>query len=342
MDDLQLFDTDGDFLVLEAQGGAKYRLLIDEAVRASIRREAPTKLDTVSITPREIQEEIRNGATISELVDKTGAPFNFIEKFAAPVIAELDHVVSSALSIRLTIAGDRYSDSTQVEFGEVIASRLVASGASSISWMAKKIDTNSWNIVASYQINGGDGSATWNFDPRRLNLSPESETAVTISSSESLTNNLIPKLRPVVSETLTPEPVMAETVLLTPTAQRDPVSNVSPAVSQPNKSVPAAFQTPSNLGTEEPLSATADLLEALRRKRTERESVNLEPEPDLDNIRVLEFQPSVAESPVAPEVPNAPLGDASQLDAEPKEGSKKGRASMPSWDEIVFGTKTED
>lgn len=339
MDDLQLFDTDGDFLVLEAQGGAKYRLLIDESVRASIRREVPIKLDTVSITPREIQEEIRNGATISELVDRTGAPFNFVEKFAAPVIAELDHVVSSALSIRLTIAGDRYSDSTQVEFGEVIGSRLVASGASSISWMAKKLDTNSWNIVANYQINGGDGSATWNFDPRRLNLSPESETAVTISSSESLTNNLIPKLRPVVSESLIPEPAMAETVLLTPVAQP---ATAAPAVSQPNKSVPAAFQTPTNLSTEEPLSATADLLEALRRKRTERESLNLEPEPDEDNIRVLEFQPVIAQSPDPSESPDAPVGDASQLDAEPKEGLKKGRASMPSWDEIVFGTKTED
>ena len=80
MDDIRLFETDGDYLVLEAQDGQKYRLLIDESVRSSVKKEPIALLDSISITPREIQEEIRNGATIQDLIDRSGASFDFIEE----------------------------------------------------------------------------------------------------------------------------------------------------------------------------------------------------------------------------------------------------------------------
>ncbi|MEN9955403.1 MAG: hypothetical protein RLY34_210 [Actinomycetota bacterium] len=341
MDDIRLFETDGDYLVLEAQDGQKYRLLIDESVRSSVKKEPRPLLDSISITPREIQEEIRNGATIQDLIDRSGASFDFIEKFAAPVIAELEHIVSSALSVRLTIAGDRYNDSTQIEFGEIISSRLITSGATAISWVAKKLEPSNWHVTANYRLNGVSGSATWSFDPRRLTLSPESETAVTLSSQETLNDSPIPKLRPVdlaqlqpPQETIVLDEVIALTSLETPIA----VEPFEP-------STPAAFkkleQPESKI--EEPLSATADLLEALRRKRTEREDTQLQPHPETNNIRVIDFEPSViAELPRETQEMNSELVSEGQgTQAEPK-APKKGRASMPSWDEIVFGTKADD
>jgi hypothetical protein len=362
MDDIRLFESDGDYLVLEAQDGQKYRLLVDDTVRSSVKKEPIAHLDSITITPREIQEEIRNGASIDDLVSRSGASFDFVEKFAAPVIAELEHIVSSALSVRLTIAGDRYSDSTQIEFGDIIAGRLVTSGATGISWIAKKIEPSNWHVTASYSLNGSNGSATWSFDPRKLTLSPESETAVTLSTQETINDTPIPKLRTVSLETAEPVAV-AETVLLDDVIpfsrgsdQETPVA-ISPEEQWPPvqtsmpSSTPAAFKK-----TEEPLSATADLLEALRRKRTEREDVELEPHPTTSSIRVIDFEPVTsaelvpAEEPVMTEEPvkteeevvAASATEFSTTEPDSKPAAKKGRAAMPSWDEIVFGTKADD
>jgi len=354
MDDIRLFETDGEYLVLEAQDGQKFRLLVDDTVRSSVKKESLPKLDSIEITPREIQEEIRNGASIQELIDRSGASFEYIEKFAAPVIAELNHIVSSALSVRLTIAGDRYNDSTQIEFGEIIAGRLVTSGATGISWVAKKVEPNSWKITANYQLNGVSGSATWSFDPRRLTLSPESETAVTLSSQESLSTGLIPKLRTVeqsridapqqheaVAETVVMEDVISLSARLeTPLAQEEvPVPSTPAAFKRNNESSQMAKNA------EEPLSATADLLEALRRKRTEREETTLEPHPQTANIRVIDFEPpQVVETKQISEPELEVTAEVVQEVADEVENkpAKKGRAAMPSWDEIVFGTKADD
>lgn len=332
MDDIRLFETDGDYLVLEAQDGQKYRLLVDDMVRSSVKKEPLLLLDSITITPREIQEEIRNGVSIDDLVKRSGASFDFVEKFAAPVIAELEHIVSSALSVRLTIAGDRYSDSTQIEFGDIIAGRLVTSGATGISWIAKKIEPNNWNITANYVLNGTDGSATWGFDPRRLTLSPESETAVTLSSQETINSSPIPKLRPVATESTTLESVYSEPVA--ETVVMEDVIPSTPAAFMRSLEVTENVATPTSPASNaEPLSATADLLEALRRKRTEREEVQLEPHPETANLRVIDFEP-------IPE-PATPVEIITEIE-ESKPVLKKGRAAMPSWDEIVFGTKADD
>jgi hypothetical protein len=348
MDDIRLFETDGDFLVLEAQDGQKFRLLIDDAVRSSIKRDKIQQLDSITITPREIQEEIRNGSTIEQLIKESGASFEFIEKFAAPVIAELEHIVSSALSVRLTIAGDRYNDSTQIEFGEIISGRLVTSGATGISWKAKKIEPNNWHIIANYALNGTDGSATWAFDPRRLTLSPESETAVTLSSQETLNTSVIPKLRTVEAPTANETVVMEDVIPIGRGAEFETPIAREPEPPRPEPSTPAAFlKAVSPEVAPEPLSATADLLEALRRKRTEREvpadsKVDLENQPSTSTLRVIDIDvpAQVADSPVE----NSISETAEEISAtEDKPAApKKGRAAMPSWDEIVFGTKTDE
>jgi hypothetical protein len=99
---------------------------------------------------------------------------------------------------------------------------------------------------------------------------------------------------------------------------------------------------------ESPLSETADLLDALRKKRSERESVEqLDPHPSTEGLRIVEYVPepftdddepehTYFETEVEPEPTPAPVSPDST------NSPKRGRASIPSWDQIVFGTKTED
>jgi hypothetical protein len=91
----------------------------------------------------------------------------------------------------------------------------------------------------------------------------------------------------------------------------------------------------------EPISETADLLDALRKKRSEREIVETaEKVPQTDFLSIV---PDVQEQDLVTEedeesVPPTP----SVVQSESTSTPKRGRASIPSWDEIVFGTKTED
>jgi hypothetical protein len=94
------------------------------------------------------------------------------------------------------------------------------------------------------------------------------------------------------------------------------------------KPEPVANPELEDLQAETPLSATADLLQALRIKRGEREAA----------AEAAPQQRTTAEPTAAPSI----AADTSDVDDQPPVTPKKGRAAMPSWDQIVFGTKTED
>ena len=337
MKDIKFLGTDGDFLLLETAEGQRYRLLVDEMVRRAIRGESSSQLDAPSLTPREIQEEIRVGRTIDDVVKASGAPEEYVRKFAQPVLDELNHAVLNALTVRLEIAGDRFNEPMAREFGEIIKSRLAASGSGIERWSAMKAPDHGFFIYCEFEINGETKKAIWSYDPKRLALGPENETAMSLSSQDRLASQA-PRLRPVVTEPTSLTQGLGDTVDL--------------AASMPATSAPLVVSASDE--TEPPLSETADLLDALRKKRSARESVEqLEPHPPTEGLRVVELDPEQllevssdleapsratleVVQPLTPEPTPAPLATA------PQPTPKRGRASIPSWDEIVFGTKTEE
>ncbi|WP_411155961.1 hypothetical protein [Microbacterium sp. NIBRBAC000506063] len=82
---------------------------------------------------------------------------------------------------------------------------------------------------------------------------------------------------------------------------------------------------------------TADLLEALRRRRGQRESAPSHEENDTqEHSPIALFEALEDDEPDAPEPePGPELADASSA-------RKRRRNAMPSWDEIVFGARTDD
>jgi urease gamma subunit len=342
MKDIKFLGTDGDFLLLETAEGQRFRLLVDDAVRRASRGEASNQLDAPSISPREIQEEIRVGRTIEEIVRASGAPEEYVRKFAQPVLDELNHAVLNALTVRLEIAGDRFNEPMAREFGEIIKSRLAASGAGIERWSALKAPDHGFFIYCEFEINGETKKATWSYDPKRLALAPENETAIALSSQDRLANQA-PRLRPVATKPSGITQNLGETVDL--------------AASRPATSAPllvsASEETETN-NSDTKLSETADLLDALRKKRNALESVeDLEPHPPTEGLRVVELDPDdiyqdsafdeVLTEPTLEVVPDpTPDPAPAPVSAEPQASPKRGRASIPSWDEIVFGTKTED
>src|SRR5450756_1725046 len=84
---------DGEHLVLSAADGQKYRLRIDEPLRAAVRRDRP-QLEKLrveqagALPPREIQARIRAGATAQTLADETGLPIEHVRRFEGAVLDE--------------------------------------------------------------------------------------------------------------------------------------------------------------------------------------------------------------------------------------------------------------
>ena len=84
---------------------------------------------------------------------------------------------------------------------------------------------------------------------------------------------------------------------------------------------------------------TADLLEALRRRRGQREPMPSEEQAERESSPVALFDALEPGYDDATE----DVDDDTIDDTVISEGSRrKGRTSMPSWDEIVFGARTED
>ena len=89
---------------------------------------------------------------------------------------------------------------------------------------------------------------------------------------------------------------------------------------------------------------TADLLEALRRRRGQRESA---PEPSTDEA---ERSPVALFDALEPGYDETTTPPAAAADEEPADleatqlssSRRRGRSSLPTWDEIVFGARSDE
>ncbi|MFM5904086.1 MAG: septation protein SepH [Microbacteriaceae bacterium] len=370
MREVRLADSESDALILETLDGEKFRLSVNDALKFAVRTVGPKPV-AQSLTPRDIQDRIRAGESIDSIVESSGADAHFVSTFALPVLDELEHMISSARAVRLTIPGDRFNDDSQIEFGALIDQRLADNGAESANWSSKRFDATKWHITLGFQLGENYGSATWSFDPRRVELDPEDETAAALSTLETNPGPL-PKSKfstePPVAFRKTTTSVEAAPAAATVTELKPKVEKVSviqetaieaeaPLPVEPDEA-PAAVSdaatetmaTVIELVVEDPELHETDI-ELTEAEDDVDESVgeiaapqntgddeltiqadvsSVEPEKEVEE----EMQPAIS---AAPPVESSPTTDTGSIAV-----AKKGRASMPSWDEIVFGTKSED
>lgn len=289
MQDIRFVSGDGEALILETADGEKFRLPVDTMVRDAMRQQSsgPSKN---TLSPREIQDAIRSGSSVEELVSASGDSLDFVTRFAAPVLEELAHMVASALAVRVEIEPDRFNEIRHREFGELMTERLRNGGASRVEWKASRLTPFTWNIAATFETMGGEGLAIWTFDPRHVVLSPENETAVGLSNSSGFGNSPIPKLQ-----------VIPTTAPVVESVKEQPAEETK----------------------------VTELLDAFKQRR-EAVAAEVTPEPE-----------PAAEEPAEPESETTQVTE-DVLEQPKAEQPRKGRAPMPSWDEIVFGSKSDE
>jgi hypothetical protein len=372
MQELKVIGVESGALVAASDDGARFRIEIDEVLQSRIRHAVPPAEAGPRLSPREVQAHIRSGLSAEEVAELTGASVEFIRRFEGPVLAEREHMVTSALAVPVH-AGDAGDGDEPASFGTIVRERLGGLGAQGERWASWKDEEHGWMVKLEFTADGIDHDARWSFEPRKQALHPQNADAVTLSKHGEVRGGMIPRLRAVSHEEqqsrfdsgastfdatdfaeddTAPQP---ELTAARPHQQQPPAPASSPAVAR------AAIKRADEPAP--PTGETADLLEALRRRRGEREASSGErmapPSPIAPSpaaaTPVARFELPSAEPPVSPTLP-APISEAD--DAGSPAGAaaralwggkaaqsarpKKGRAAMPSWDEIVFGARTDD
>ncbi|HEU5223651.1 MAG TPA: septation protein SepH [Candidatus Lumbricidophila sp.] len=329
MDELTIVRVEDGTLIAASSDGTQYRLKVDDALRSGIRQATAIRAAEAKLSPREVQAHIRRGLSAADVAELTGAALEYVQRFEGPVIAERDHIVSAALSASL------HNDDTDAAstFGSLVRDRLTALDVADERWASWKDDERGWLVKLEFVAGGVDHDARWEFNPKSGVLTPVNSEASALMQFESNRATLIPRLRAVEPSEGRFDSAAFEVFdveALTPTK---PVETSSPAVA-----VAAIKRADVSVATS---GETADLLDALRRRRGERST---DAQPSANEPAMFDLDDELDAAPAAPalaqELPSA-VGAARA--PSPMGRVKKGnRTAMPSWDEIVFGARTDD
>ncbi len=347
MEQLKVIGTEDDKLILATESGERFALDVDDVLRIELRkarRDREGDTHTSRPSPREIQSHIRSGLSAREVAELLGARVEDIVRFEGPVLAEREHIVGQALAVPVLLGGDFESDG-QSTFGSAVRTKLAEAGAMGERWTSWKEPTG-WIVKLEFTSNDIGHDARWGFDPRRSTLAPLNADAIQLSRQGSLPEGLIPRLR-ALDSVPSKDDSRFDSGAFGP--RRLPDADLEQP-DLPSPAAPAVQEAAIKRASEPPVATsaeTADLLEALRRRRGQREPLPGAEEvaaPSRSSAPVALFdalEPGYDETPADEELP-APEYQAPSPAAVAEAGRRKGRTSMPSWDEIVFGARSDD
>lgn len=182
--------NDGTRLVLKAGDSTEYTLPIDERLRAAVRNDR-ARLNQIEIEveshlrPRDIQARIRAGASAEEVAQLAGIPVDRVRRFEGPVLAERAFMAERARKTPVRRPGEN----TGPQLGEAVQERLTLRGAEkeSVQWDSWRRDDGTWEVLLVYLVAGEPHSASWTYDPpRRLVVAVDDEARSLIGESDDL------------------------------------------------------------------------------------------------------------------------------------------------------------
>jgi hypothetical protein len=327
--------NDGTRLVLKAADSTEYTLPIDERLRAAVRGDRP-RLGQIEIEveshlrPRDIQARIRAGATAEEVAQLAGIPVDRVRRFEGPVLAERAFMAERARKTPVRRPGENAGP----QLGEAVQERLLLRGAEkdTVQWDSWRRDDGTWEVLLVYCVAGEPHSASWTYDPpRRLVQAVDEEARSLIGESEDLgapepSFPFVPRIarlprdrpldRALDRPSLPPAEPVEETV-----AERDSLTSLLEAV--------PSFRGDMVVPERPSEPATAE------------EAPDPEPEEEEPPAPAASAGSAYADVLMPRSVASHRdrLIGATDRQAE-ADGVRPGRrAAVPSWDEIVFGTR---
>jgi hypothetical protein len=317
---------DGRKLVLVSEARVEFTVDVDDRLRAAVAGEWPDQGDDQGATgqlesqmqstlrPRDIQARIRAGETPESVAQVAGTSVDKVMPYAAPVLAERAHVAERAqrASIRRR-PPEGGATSAARTLGDAVGSHLRSRNVDpeTVTWDAWRREDGRWTLTGSYTTVGRVGAAHFSFDAPGNYVVADDDDAhwllgevadeqdSSADSAESSRDDLSDARRRRLSAVPADElPLGDDAIEL---VSEDP----APEVARDRADETAA------LGAEAPVEAYLDLA------------------PELGNDAKAEADTDTTsdDDPRRHEPPSR----------KPVKKSR-GRASVPSWDEIMFGS----
>ena len=311
---------DGKRLLLVSDKGVEFTLDIDVRLRAALRGEH-ARLGQLEIQmestlrPRDIQARIRAGETPEAVAQAAQTSVDRIMTYAAPVLAERQHVADRAQrsSVRRRGAESGAAGGART-LGDVVAFHLRSLNVdpATVVWDSWRREDGRWSLTGDFTTGKRSGSASFAYD------SPGNYVVAENDDARWLLGEQVGKAGPARSRDDLSQ-ARERRLSSVPQDELPLGDDAIELVHEPEVS--------ESLGAEQPLEAY------------------------LDDEPPTREHPAVRDEPVAPDEPKTAEPKAAEPDPEPaveeeppprRPARKKGRASVPSWDEIMFGGGKND
>ncbi|MEV6792250.1 septation protein SepH [Streptomyces sp. NPDC051320] len=333
--------NDGTRLVLKAADSTEYTLPIDERLRAAVRNDR-ARLGQIEIEveshlrPRDIQARIRAGASAEEVAQMAGIPVDRVRRFEGPVLAERAFMAERARKTPVRRAGE--NTGTGPQLGEAVQERLLLRGAEreTVLWDSWRRDDGTWEVLLVYRVATETHSASWSYDPpRRLVQAMDDEARSLIGESD--------------DSLMAPEPSFPFVPRIARLPRDRPLDRALDR--QMERPTAPAPPTPDEVGERDSLTSLLEAVPSFRgdmvvpERPAPAELPPTEPaqEPEAEEPPAASASAGSAYADVL--MPRAVAGHRDRLtgttDRQAEaDGVRPGRrAAVPSWDEIVFGTR---
>ncbi|WP_406091681.1 septation protein SepH [Streptomyces sp. NBC_01013] len=339
--------NDGTRLVLKAADSTEYTLPIDERLRAAVRNDR-ARLGQIEIEveshlrPRDIQARIRAGASAEEVAQFAGIPVDRVRRFEGPVLAERAFMAERARKTPVRRPGEN----TGPQLGEAVQERLLLRGADkeTVQWDSWRRDDGTWEVLLVYRVAGEPHSASWTYDPpRRLVQAVDDEARSLIGETD---------------DVAAPEPSFPFVPRIARLPRDRPLDRaLDRQMERPAPPPPPEPEERIGGVTASERDSLTSLLEAVPSFRGDMVVPERPAPPEPPALEPAAHEPE-AEEPPAPAasagagsayadvlMPRAVAGHRDRLtgttDRQAEaDGVRPGRrAAVPSWDEIVFGTR---
>jgi hypothetical protein len=325
---LTAVSDDGRRLLLANDAGEEFTLDVDARLRAALRGDTArlgqleTPMDS-ALRPRDIQARIRSGETPEAVAQAAQTTVDKIMAFAAPVLAERQHVAERAQrsSVRRRSGSDQSSGARTL--GDAVAAHLrsVNVDPTVVVWDAWRREDGRWCLTGEFGTTMRSGHGRFTFDM------PGNYVVADNDDARWLLGDLVETPRPAARNDLEQ-------------ARQRRLSAVRPGDAE---ELPLGDAPGEALGDDAIELVTGEQpLEAFLTEEAP-PAEELELREQASDAAALDEAPEAPVEPVVEETGEEPAAEADPAPAADEPPSRRpvrksrGRASVPSWDEIMFG-----
>ncbi|MEV5838895.1 septation protein SepH [Nocardia sp. NPDC052112] len=355
---------------IDTETGTKYRLPADDKLRAAARgdlaRFGQIEIEMeATMRPRDIQARIRAGASVEQVTEESGMPLSRVERFAYPVLLERARAAELAQKAH-PVRADGPAVETLID---IVTAAFTERGHTleNAEWDAWKDEKGFWVAQLQWQNGRSEIAAHWRYQPDAHggSVSPLDDPASDLIDPDfgralrGLATILPPQAE--IEAPAVPEPPVETRPVETRPAEPRPAREAAAAQTRPARTQPTLDEyyeqrsvAAGGNGTPVGAGGAAAAIPAASTNAIPAASTNAIPAASTSTSATAgtnnaptggaPVSAGTASAPAAPSKASKtaakPAAEEAPKKAPAKTARKRGKAPMPSWEDVLLGVRS--